>query len=143
LQPEAVEELRKAFKDEESAVRYWAALGILMRGKEAVEAARDELLSALKDESPHVRIAAAEALARFGSDADLMPALDLLIEHASWEKNDVFVAMAALNALDATGNKASAVADAIKMLPTKGKVPDSRYAPFVPQLIKDLLARLK
>ena len=36
LEPAALPELVSALKDDDSAVRYWAALGILMRGQDAV-----------------------------------------------------------------------------------------------------------
>jgi hypothetical protein len=143
MKPEALPPLRKAFQDDDSAVRYWAALGILMRGKKGAEAAADELRAALKDGSPYVRIVAAEALARYGDDAELKQCLAALVEHADADKNNVFVAVAALNALDALGSKAAAVADAIKKLPTKAKVPDPRYAPYVPRLTEDLAAQFK
>jgi hypothetical protein len=55
----------------------------------------------------------------------------------------VFVAMAALTALDALGGKVSAFADEIKKLPEEGKVPHARYAPFVPTLLKHLRAKAK
>ena len=61
----------------------------------------------------------------------------------SWDKNEVFVVMAALNGLDALGAKAAPVADAVKALPSKGKVPHERYAPYVPRLLQDLQASLK
>ena len=53
------------------------------------------------------------------------------------------LAMAALNALDAVGDKTTTVADAIKKLPKKPKVSDVRYAPFVPDLVDYLAARFK
>jgi HEAT repeat protein len=126
--------------DDDSAVRYWAALGILMRGKKGVEAAHDELQAALKDRSPYLRIVAAEALGQYGSEADRKQGLPVLVELANAEDNSVFVAMASLNALDALDGKVSPVADEIKKLPQKGKVPDARYAPFVPTLLKHLRA---
>ena len=135
--------LRWVFKDDDSAVRYWAAMGLLIRGAEAVKQGRVELVAALKDKSPDVRVVAAEALARYGNADDQKAALELLVELASWEKHGNFVAVAALNALDAAGDKAKPFADAIKKLPTKGKVPDQRYAPYVPRLLEDLLAKWK
>jgi uncharacterized sulfatase len=143
LDPASVPALRKSLQDDDSAVRYWAALGLLMRGKGAVEAGRDELRAALRDRSPYVRIAAAEALGHHGSADDLKSALAVLVELASLEKNGVFAAVAALNALDALGEKAAPVADAIRKLPASGRVPDPRYAPFVPRLLEDLVAQLK
>ena len=38
LKPDAVPALTQALADEDSAVRYWGALGFLMRGKTGVEA---------------------------------------------------------------------------------------------------------
>jgi uncharacterized sulfatase len=134
--------LRKALQDDDSAVRYWAALGILMRGQKGVKASGGELRAALEDRSPHVRIVAAEALAQH-SEGDRKRCLEVLIEHANADRHDVFVAMAALNALDALGSKATPVAAAIRKLPRKARVPDPRYAPYVPRLTEDLAAQFR
>jgi HEAT repeat protein len=130
-------------QNDDSAVRYWAAMGMVIRGARAVEAARDELRAALEDPSPDVRIAAAEALIRYAAAADRKSARDALVELASWEKHDVFTALAALNAIDAAGDEARTAQDAIKKLPSKGKLPSPRYAAYVPRLIEDLLAKWK
>ena len=116
---------------------------MLTRGENGVRAAHGELAAALKDNSPYVRIAAAEALGRYGNDADLKQALNALVELGPIGKNGVFVSMAALNALDALGEKAAPVARAIQAMPAQGKVPDTRYAPYVPRLLEDLQARFK
>jgi uncharacterized sulfatase len=134
----AIPKLKEALKDEDSAVRYWAALGLLIRGQSVEVSARDELRSALKDKSPYVRCVAAESLARYGSDADRQASLAELLELGSQEKYGVFVAMAALNALGELGPKAASSRDAIRALSAKGKVPDPRYSPCVPQLIESL-----
>ena len=126
--PDAVAKLRALFGDDDSAVRYWAALGMVIRGKEAVNASASELRAAIADRSPHVGVAAAEALARYGKAADREAALKRLIELASWEKNNVFVAVAALNALDAADIKEPAIRAAIAKLPTKGKLPHPLFA---------------
>jgi uncharacterized sulfatase len=144
LKPDAVPALKKAMSDGDSAVRYWGAMGFLMRGKAGVEAGRDELLAAMRsDESPYVRIVAAEALGQFGSDAELKASLDLLIALAPADRQDVFVSIAALSAIDALGEKAAPLAKAIKTLPAKGKLPDGRFAPYVPRLLSDLIERFK
>jgi arylsulfatase A-like enzyme len=143
LKPEAVPELKKALKDEDSAVRYWAALGLLMRGESGVSASRDELLAALKDSSPYVRVAAAEALGRYGVESDVKPALATLVELGPIDTNGVFVSMAALNAIDSLGSKAASAADAIKAFPKNGKVPDGRFGSYVPRLLQDLDNSLK
>lgn len=141
--PDGVPALRALFKDDDSAVRYWAAMGVLIRGEAAVKVASEELRSALKDKSPAVRVAAAEALARYGDAADQKAALDLLLDLASCEAHGVFTAVAALNALDAAGDRAKPYADAIRKLPTKCKTPDARYDPHVPRLVADVPAKWK
>jgi uncharacterized sulfatase len=88
-------------------VRYWAALGLLMRGKEAVMASRSDLRKMLADTAPCVRIAAAEALGRYGDENDLEQSLSVLLALAPIEPNGMYVALEALNALDALGPKAA------------------------------------
>jgi uncharacterized sulfatase len=136
----AIPKLKEALKDEDSAVRYWAALGFLIRGQTAVAPARDELWSALGDKSPYVRCVAAESIGRYGRDVDRPLSLAELINLAHQESYGVFTAMAALNALGELGPKAAPARDAIRALSAKGRVPDPRYSPFVPQLIKSLQA---
>ncbi len=143
LQPQAVPALKLLMTDEDSAVRYWAALGIHMRGAEHVTAARSELRRALEDKSPHVEIAAAQALAQFGNNEDLSLSLPHLVARADWSRNDVFVAMAALNSLDALEDKAVSVAADFRLLPIKGPAPDPRYTGYVPRLLQDLNTRFR
>lgn len=131
-------DLRRFFEDPDSAVRYWAALGILIRGPEAVEACRERLRLALSDAAPAVRIAAAEALGRYGEDADSRRALDTLLDHASLETNDVWTCMLALNAVDAMGDRAIAARPALAELPSQGGAAPGRYSSYVPRLLKDL-----
>ena len=141
LQPDALPALRKALRDEDSAVRYWATLGILMRGQPAVRAARTELQTALKDSSADVRITAAQALGQFGSEVDLKESLPLLADHADWKQHDVFSALAALNSLDALGPKAAPLAALFKTMPTNGPAPDVRYKSYVARLVEELQNR--
>lgn len=143
LDREVQPQLQKALSDPDSAVRYWAAQGILMRGKLGVFDADADLRRALVDSSPEVRIVAAEALGRYGSAMDLKAALPVLVELADWGKNDVFVSMAALNALDVLGPKAAPAKDAIRGFTANGKLPDERYGSYVPRLLQDLQGTLK
>jgi arylsulfatase A-like enzyme len=143
LRPDGLPILVKALNDEDSAVRYWAALGIRMRGEMACTQAAAELRKALSDRSPYVRIVAAEALGLFGTDDDLKRVLPLLVGLADPGKNDVFTAVAALTALEALGLRAKPVAAAIRALPEKGALPDQRYSSYVPRLLTDLKANLE
>ena len=141
MSPDAVPQLKRHLKDNDNAVRYWGVLGLQMQGSAAVMSAHDELRQALADESPFVEIAAAQALATGGGPDDLQLALPHLVRLANWPKNDVFASLAALNALDAIGERAASVSDAIQRLPPKGTTPDSRYNEYVPRLLQDLQAK--
>jgi uncharacterized sulfatase len=141
LEPDALPELNRRTRDPDSAVRYWAVLGIQMRGPAAVEASKDELHRALADESPFVRTAAAEATARYGEGKEVRQALDVLVGLADPAWNDVFTAVAALNALDELGDKTAAVAASLRDLNRTARVPHQRYEPYVPRLLEDLTRR--
>lgn len=141
LEPDALPALTAAVGDADNAVRYWAVLGVLMRGEPAVRASEAELRKALKDSSPDVSLTAAEALAQFGSETDLKLVLPLLVERANWKKHNVFSSLAALNSLDALGTKAAPVADWIRSLPTNGPSPNVRFNSYVPRLVEHLSER--
>jgi uncharacterized sulfatase len=121
LKPDAMPELKKALGDADSAVRYWGAMGLLMRGKPAVEAARGELHKALSDAAPCVRIAAASALSQCGTQADLDQALPVLIELAPTGKHGVNVSLMALNAIESLGPKAASALPTLQKLSKQSK----------------------
>ncbi len=116
--PGVTKQLEGAMKDPDSAVRYWGVMGVLIRGAEEVQQTHSLLEDAMKDASPHVRIAAAEALGKYGSGEDLKAALAALITLADSEKNNSYIAIHALNAIDALGSKAAPLKDQIAELST-------------------------
>jgi uncharacterized sulfatase len=131
-------ELAKALDDADSGVRYWAAMGLLMRPARSVRWAVKVLRPALADPSPSVRVVAAEALARIGTGADLETALKTLTELAPPDKNGVYVAMAALNAIDRLGEKGKPARQALKGMSATDPSAPKRTAEYVPRLLKDL-----
>ncbi len=136
LQAAAIPILKQTLADSDDVVRYWAALGLLMRGAAGVQAGHAELVAALDDPWPSVRIVAAEAIARFGAAAVQQRALALLQGYGDWSRNPVFVTMAALNALDELGERGEAIKAELRRLPQKGPLPDPRYGEYVPRLLK-------
>ncbi len=102
-----------------------------------------ECRRALDDLSPDVRIVAAQAIAHHGHNEDRPKALSMLSGLSDGSRNDVFVTLAALGALDALGARAAPIAEALGALSGKVAVPDPRYAPYVPRLLQDVQARLK
>jgi len=135
---EATAELLGLLNDEDSAVRYWAGIGILIRGSQALATAKPALQKALQDSSPYVRIVAAQTLVQFGSEAERQPSLDVLRELAPPDKSNVFVSMAALNAIEALGEKAATLHEIVRTMSSKGASPDPRFDGYVPRLIQNI-----
>lgn len=117
-QQDATKKLEAALKDPDSGVRYWGVMGALIRGAGEVQKMQAALRKAMGDESPYVRIAAAEALGRYGSEEDLQAALPLLIGLADSVKSNSYIAIQALNAIDALGKKAAPLKGQIAGLAT-------------------------
>ncbi len=143
LKNDSLDELQRLFEDKDGAVRYWAAMGILMRGADAVRATKATLDNALGDASPYVRAIAAEALGRYGDDADAAKALEVLLELADLDHNSVFVSMLAVNAIDAMDDRAAGAIDRIKALPKRPRSAPPRVGGYVGNLINKTLADLK
>ncbi len=137
-QPDVEGRLKAGLKDPDSGVRYWAAMGFLVRGAEAVAGARDDLAAALKDESPTVRVIAARALGEHGGEAGLALALPVLREHASPVENGAYLAILALNAIDALGPKAASLKDAVRALPLQDPKAAGRANGYVSRLVQTI-----
>ena len=142
MKPDALAQISRGLKDGDSGVRYWAAMGLLMRGQNAVATKRAELRAALKDEAPAVRIVAARSLGLYGNNEDLKLASDVLRGLISPDKNGLYVSMEALNAVDALGKKAASLADAIKAMPQQGSFATQRTNGYIPRLVEHIFGEL-
>ena len=140
LDPAALPELKKFLNDSDSAVRWWASLGHLMRGQAAVAANQEALQNALQDQASPVRIVAAQALGMFGDDATMAIALNVLRDLSSPQKNGVLVSMSALAAIEALGDRANSLHPFVLKLDPNGDSPDERYNSYVPRLIQNITA---
>ncbi len=141
--PAALVDLKKATSDKDSAVRYWAALGMLIRGRDAVASARPQLRQCLADPAPAVRIAAAWALGRHGPADDLDMALPVLLELSDYREHGVYVALMALNAIDDLDQKALPILDDLQALPMNVSREFQRMGYGVSPLMEKILADLK
>jgi uncharacterized sulfatase len=139
LRPAATPELVKLLGDADSAVRYWAALGFLMRGPTAVNTATNNLAKALDDPAPAVRIAAAEALGRYGQEEELRKSLDVLLNLSNPVSNGPYVAIEALNAIDNLGPRAAGLKNAIAILPLNDPNTPRRPNDYVHRLVSHLI----
>jgi arylsulfatase A-like enzyme len=134
--------LTRDLSDSDSAVRYWAATGLLIRQAAGVKAGRSELRSALRDDSPYVRVAAAQSLAQFGNEEDGKLALPVLAELAPVDKNGVFVSMSALGAIDELDERAAPLVDQLRAMPTREPSIPNRMGAYVANLLKKSLSDL-
>ncbi len=143
LDPAAVPELIAALDDDDSAVRYWGALGLLMRGETAVMEARDPLIDAMEGPSEYVRLVAAEALARYSDDRDdRTQSLSILLGRANVQKYGLYVSIAALNAIDDLDGRAAILKRQLKALPTTSDTVPDRMKSYVPRLIEKTVSDL-
>ncbi len=116
-QPKESPVLKEAMADPDSAVRYWALCGILVRGADAAKSAYPVLVRSLNDGSPYVRAVAAEALARYGPDEDLAKALPVLVDLVPANRNGAYISLYALNIIDGLGKRAESVHAQIREFP--------------------------
>ena len=92
--PEQIPQILKLLEDNDPAIRYWAAIGLVTLGKDA-KPAEAALRKAITDESPNVRIAAAEALCNIGQLDLAMPVLLEGLKHPT-----PFIRLRAINVMD-------------------------------------------
>lgn len=142
LSPDAVPQLKTFLADRDSGVRYWGAMGALMRGAGAVRLMKRELLAALGDSSASVRIATAEALAKFGDATDLQRALATLRECADPTKTSAYAGIAAMDAINNLGAKAAPLANFIRGMPTVDPRAKPRGNDYVHRLKDQVLEKL-
>jgi uncharacterized sulfatase len=91
--------VRSGLSDSNPIVRYWAAMGAVIRGREAVASAAAELEKLLGDSEPGPRIVAAEALGRF-SPSHRQRAVEVLLRDADTRTTGLWVAQLALYTLN-------------------------------------------
>ena len=139
-------ELKKYIDDDDSAVRYWAAVGILNRGAPAVAVSANELKILMDDASPYAQIAAAYAVAKYSEDSALVQAaVATLLDLAPWTpQQDVFVSIMALNAIDKLDGLFTPSLSRIKAMPTSGgRSPNARYNGYVKGILAKTIADLE
>ena len=76
----AIPELKKRLGDPDSAIRYWAIVGLTILGADDPET-YTSFKNALADDSTSVRLAAADALCQLGHYEDAVEILAEIVEH--------------------------------------------------------------
>lgn len=129
-------QLIAGLKDPNSAIRYWAAMGLLIRGKDAVQQGRNELRESLNDSSKSVRCIAAEALGKYGNEKDVPDAVKTLFSLSNLNQHGLYVAILALNGLEKLDEKTDPVNKKISKLPRKNAQLNRRLQSYVGRLIE-------
>lgn len=126
----------------EAIVRYWTATGLLIRAELGEETGRKELVKAARgmstDSFPYTRCVANEVLARFGNEADRRVALKALLAEANNSQRNLFVSIAALNALQDCRPSNVEIGTALEGLPQRDALTSSRYDGYVERLAQRL-----
>lgn len=135
---DAIPELLAGLTDSDSGVRYWAAMGLLIRGQNAVLLAAKQLQALLADESPSVRIVAAWALAEFGEENLRQQALSCLAELSPADKNGAYTAAFAVWVLDTLGPKAASVYPSLRNIARRDPQAPARANSYVGRLLSHI-----
>ena len=138
--PKVLPALVEYLDDSDSAVRYWAAVGLDALGPQAAPA-RDALRDALDDPSPNVRFTAAGALCRLG---ECERALQVLAKGLQDPREPV--ALHAARSLQLTGRKACSIARLMEVARGRCRKLDGSYknddhAMFIDWALKNTLAK--
>ena len=143
LSPWATKTLINYLRDKDSAIRYWGAMGLLMRGKKGLSMTGKYLEKALHDDSPYVRVVAAETLGKFGNQDQVTQAVNILGQIADPIKNGCFPSMLAMNAIDHLDEKAKSLLPIIESMPQVPEGVDKRFQGYVGRLVKTTTEELK
>jgi arylsulfatase A-like enzyme len=138
-----VNDTSELLKSDDAATRYWACIGLLMRGKDAVNGALNQLPALLQDASPSVRVAAAELLARQGDAGQQAAAWKVLLASAVPAAGSPLEATEALNAVERLGESArphTAALAALKLKSVEGT--PARYTEYPTRMMHHLSSSL-
>ena len=97
-------------------------------------------LTALGDADPAVRIAAGEALGRYGSDAEAGVRLEVLVQHADTDENGLFVAMGRAQRAGLHGRASQPCPEKILAVPQEDPRYDRRFRAYLPNLVGKIRA---
>ncbi len=128
-------------RDGDAAVRYWAAVGCVIRGADAVSSAGDALERLLDDPDAGPRIAAAEALGHYGSVTQAARARKVLAAAADVRSSGLYAAVLSLNAISQLEGPPPDLEAALRVLPQEHHAIDAREREYLPRLIEAILER--
>ncbi len=139
--PEDAGRLQAGLADADPAVRYWSALGLRLRGAGAIRGAGAPLQALLADGHPAPRVAAADALARYGDQRQRLEALAALLATADYRRDGNHAAILALDVIVALGPLADAIREEAAAVTEPGEDVPAREREYVGRLKKSLTRR--
>ena len=113
--------MRAGLADADPAVRYWSALGLRLVGADAVRVAAAAAAGAAGRPRPCARVAAADALARYGDAGQRRESLAALLATADYRRDGNHAAMLALDVIVALGPLADPIRAEAAAVPEPGK----------------------
>lgn len=120
--PENMDQMKSYLQNNESAIRYWGATGLLILGDKAASA-KDALKAALNDKSANVVVVAAEALYNLGEKEAAKKALLGVLQNPN-----SFARCHALNSIDCIEEKSpEIVTGVVDMIKRQPEMDRSRY----------------
>ncbi len=135
--PNAEARLIELLDDSDSAVRYWAAVGLMAPGANATPAVA-KLKELLADSAPDVRIAAAEALCRLGAAQDAIPVLAASLRH-----DDQRVRLHAAAVLAAVGESARPALPEVSKVYLNPPTADADFSMFFEWALEHVFENLR
>jgi arylsulfatase A-like enzyme len=143
--PISAEDLLMLMKDQDEVVRYWGLMGVRRLQADGIDvvqpksAVREELVQMMHDPEAIVRVTAAECLVVANDGGRDEAAIELLLDHAELGKQNVFTAMAAIEAMSFVDRDSLlARVDRLRALPINGALLHQRYDIGVPRLLAAL-----
>lgn len=134
--------LRALLRKEEPAIRFWGAMGFVMRGLAIEGPSADELAARLTDVSPAVRVAAAEALVRHGSGEARQAGRAALLRLADAREAGYWAAVEALNAIDGCREQLGDLS-VLRDVPRKVDGVSRRCDDYIERLLRSILDESK
>lgn len=143
--PGDFESLSKHCTARDSASRFWAVGGLLLRAQ--IDQDREACVKAARgmssDSSPYVRALAHETLARFGSAADRETSIKALLRQADIRSEGFFQGLIAFNSLDWCELTQQQIGTSLDGIPAVTNNIPPRYNTYIPRMIERLRSTAK
>lgn len=138
----ALPRLLSGLGHEDPAIRYWSAMGILIRGGNVFDASKKAIRRALHDANPDVCIVAGQILVENGSERERQAAISRLLDLARPDVNGAYVAFTALTVIaDLDDESLDRIRPRLEQMELKDPAAPARVNDYVHRHVTAALAR--